>query len=114
VATPREKRYAAYMGFMIGLGIALVILLGGCATQYEVKVCHEDTVTCSFVNVKSYREFNQPNIRYVRDGSGVDFTFGAEDAITGTSPVEQAVADVIRSSPQLILPPVPRGGAPQQ
>jgi hypothetical protein len=110
VTTTREKRYAAYMGFMIGIGIALVVLLGGCVTTYEIKVCHEDTATCSYVNVKSYREFNQPNVRYARDGSGVDFTFGAEDALTGTSPVEQAVADAIRTAPQLILP---GAGVPQ-
>jgi len=110
VTTKRENRYVAYIGFMVGVCIALLFLLGGCATTYEIKVCHEDTATCSYVNVKSYREFNQPNVHYARDGSGVDFTFGAEDAITGTSPVEQAVADLIRKTPSLIIP---QAGVPQ-
>jgi len=101
----RESRYVGYIGLILGVALALLLLaLGGCATQYEIKVCHQKAVTCSYVNVKSFREFNQPNVHYSRDGENVVFTFGAKDAITGTSPVEQAVADVIRSSPTLILP----------
>ena len=86
------------------LVLSLMLLLGGCMTSYDIRVCHQDTQVCSEVNVKSYREFQQPNVHYSRDGSEVTFTFGAENASTATSPIEAAVADVIRATPSAILP----------
>ena len=89
---------------IISLVVLLIMALSGCMTTYDIRVCHQDTQVCSEVNVKSYREFQQPNVHYSRDGNGIIFTFGAENATTATSPIEQAVADVIRATPSAILP----------
>jgi len=84
--------------------LALLVILGGCATIYQVKVCHQHSNVCSEVMVKSYREFEQPSIHYNRDDSSVTFEFGATAATTAQSPIEAAVADVIRATPSIILP----------
>jgi hypothetical protein len=84
--------------------LIFALILSGCMTSYDIRVCHQDTQVCSEVNVKSYREFSQPNVYYSRDGNGATFTFGAEAVTVATSPVEQAVADVIRATPSVILP----------
>jgi len=103
--TPRESRYTAYIGILIGFFAGLILmLLNGCSTIYDISACHTETDVCTTVHVKSYREFEQPQVQYTRTADGVIFTFGAESATTATSPIEQAVADVIRSAPSAILP----------
>ena len=103
----RESRYQAYMGIMIGLLVGLLLLLGGCATSYQVRVCHQDINVCSEVKVLSYRKFEQPVIHYSRTDETVTFTYAASSATTADSPIEQAVADVIRTTPSVILPHIP-------
>jgi hypothetical protein len=108
----REQRYGAYLGIIIGVAIGLsLLLLGGCMTTYDIKSCPDGLKgPCTSVLVKSYREFEQPIVHYRRDN--VEFDFGAQSAGTARSPIEEAVADVIRAAPQLILPgPAPASSA---
>ena len=84
--------------------LALLVILSGCVTSYNIQACHPDGGVCTTVDVKSYREFEQPNVVYSRDGDSVTFSFGATSATTAASPIESAVADVIRATPSVILP----------
>ena len=75
------------------IGILIVFMLSACMTTYSIeKQTPDGNVT---VLVKSFREFEQPNVQYSRTGDDVIFTFGAESATTATSPIEGAVAGVI-------------------
>ena len=80
-----------YVGRM-GLTVFALLLLGGCMTTYEVtKQTPEGDVR---VVVKSFREFEQPQIHYSRQGQDVTFDFGAESATT--SGVDMgAVRDIV-------------------
>jgi hypothetical protein len=98
----QERRYAAYIGLMIGLAIGL-LLTSGCMTKYSISKQMQDGSSV-VVTVQSFREFEQPQIHYSRDGENVTFDFGAAAATTGESPIEAAVADVIRATPSVILP----------
>lgn len=81
----------------------LLSLLQGCMTTYSVERKLADG---SYVKVvtKSYRKFDEPVIEY-ETPDGTIFRFNAASAATDYSPVEQAVADVIRTAPGIILPP---------
>jgi hypothetical protein len=84
---------------------ALVIILSGCMTTYEINKSMEDGSSVT-VLVKSFREFEQPTVTYSRDSDSVEFTFGAESATTGSSPIEEALADGIRAG-AVTLAPIP-------
>lgn len=80
------------------------IFLCGCKTTYEIrKETPEGEVV---VIVESFREFQQPTVHYSREGDSVTFDFNAETATTGSSPIEEAVADGIRAG-AVILNPIP-------
>jgi hypothetical protein len=85
----------------------LLVLLAGCMTKYEVtkKVPRPDgTVEEVRVVVNSFREFEQPEIHYHRDGASVTFDFGAESAKTAVSPVEGAIAKGIETGALILTP----------
>ena len=107
----REQRYIGYIFLMIGVLIPLLFLLGGCAafkpTIYDIKACPVGSSVCTTVRTESWREFTQPEVVYEKtqaDGTSVRFLFNASEANTRTSPIESAVADVIRATPSVILP----------
>jgi len=85
--------------FLLGFFIVLfaVQILSGCMTTYVVEATHPNGQQTR-VEVRSFREFEQPEVHYSRDGESVSFDFGATSATTATSPIEQAVADKIRTS----------------
>lgn len=73
--------------------LALILCLSGCMTTYEItKHTPDGDIT---VAVRSFREFQQPNVAYSRTGEDVTFTFGAESATTAESPIERAIGSVI-------------------
>ena len=90
-----NRIYGFMAGILIGLcwfGVAVsIILMSGCMTKYTIEKRAEDGSSV-VVNVQSFREFEQPQIYFQRAGEDVVFTFGAESATTGTSPIEEAVA----------------------
>lgn len=85
---------AALVAFVLFIVLAI---LSGCMTTYDIQACNPESGTCTSVNVKSFREFEQPEVHYTRTPNGIEFSFGAESAATATSPIEAAVGDVIRS-----------------
>jgi hypothetical protein len=83
-------------------GGLVVLLLTGCMTTYEVvKQTPEGDVR---VLVKSFREFEQPQIHYSRQGQDVTFDFGAESATTASSPVEEAFGEAIKAGAVVLRP----------
>ena len=92
---------------IVVLVMGLMLLLGGCMTKYTIEKQMTDGSSV-IVNVQSFREFEQPQVHYARDGQSVTFDFGAESATTATSPIEQALADGIRSG-AVLLNPLPDG-----
>lgn len=73
--------------------LVLMLCLSGCMTTYEItKHTPDGDIT---VAVRSFREFQQPNVSYSRTGEDVTFTFGAESATTAVSPIEKAFGNVL-------------------
>ena len=87
---------------IISLIVLLIMALSGCITSYSISKTAPDGSQIT-VETKSYREFTQPKIEYV-NADGTIFKFNADSVTTATSPIEQAVADVIRATPSAILP----------
>jgi len=84
--------------------LILLLLLPGCMTVYSISKIMPDGSNI-VVEVKSYREFEQPQVHYHRtDEDGVTFDFGAASATTATSPVEQAAASLLLQLPTLLAP----------
>ena len=83
--------------------LAVLVILSGCMTKYAITKNMQDGSSVT-VLVQSFREFEQPQVHYSREGETVTFDFGAATATTGESPIESAVADVIRATPSVILP----------
>ena len=75
---------------------ALVLIMGGCMTTYSIEK-HAPDGSSIVVSVQSFREFEQPVVHYNKTTDSVSFDFGAESATTATSPIEQAVGDVMRA-----------------
>jgi hypothetical protein len=93
--------YERYVGRM-GLTIFALLALTACMTTYEVvKQTPEGDVR---VLVKSFREFEQPQIHYSRQGNDVTFDFGAESATTASSPVEEAFGEAIKAGAVVLRP----------
>lgn len=82
------------------------LMVAGCMTTYDIQACNPETGTCTSVVVKSFREFEQPNVEYMRTEDGVTFSFGAKAASTGASPVEQAFGDAIRAGAVTLAPAI--------
>lgn len=83
--------------------LALMILLSGCMTTYEIHRHPDGSVD---VLVRSFREFEQPQVHYQRGpGDAAVFDFGAESASTAVSPLEQAAASIILQLPTLLGSP---------
>lgn len=79
-------------------GIACVLAVGvlaGCATRYDVVLCNPDGV-CSEAHIRSYRDFEQPIVKY--DRMSGKFEFGAASAERAISPLEYAAADIARAA----------------
>jgi len=89
--------------FIVVLWVYLMLLLGGCVTTYEISKQMTDGSSVT-VMVRSYREFQQPQVHYNRDGEAVTFDFGAEAATTAVSPIEAALADGIRAGAVVLNP----------
>ena len=77
--------------------VILLLNVTGCMTTYVVEATHPSGQQTR-VEVRSFREFEQPEVHYSRDGESVTFDFGATSATTATSPIEQAVAEKIRTT----------------
>jgi hypothetical protein len=91
---------------IVVLVLALMLVLSGCMTTYEITKNMKDGSSIA-VSVQSFREFEQPTVTYMRDSDSVEFTFGAESATTGSSPIEEALADGIRAG-AVTLAPIPQ------
>jgi len=103
-STTRDFLITLLFGFtLMVVGFALVVV-GGCMTTYTINKNMVDGSSVS-VTVKSFREFEQPQVHYVREGENVTFDFGAESATTGTSPIEEAIADGFRAGTIVTKPP---------
>ena len=83
--------------------LILLLLLPGCMTTYSISKIMPDGSNI-VVEVKSFREFEQPQVHYNRTDDAVTFDFGAASATTATSPVEQAAASLLLQLPALIAP----------
>jgi len=94
---PRELRYQAYLGILLGFLLFFFMLsMSGCVTWYSIEVCNPETLVCSTVRVLSGREFEKPNVTYSRDGDSASFTFGADKATqAGPSEYAKGARDVI-------------------
>ena len=102
--TAHSQHYRNMIAVLIVIAwLALMLTLGGCMTKYSITKNMQDGSTVT-VTVQSFREFEQPQVHYSRTGEDVVFDFGAASATTATSPIEAAVADVIRATPSVILP----------
>jgi hypothetical protein len=100
--TPREERYSALIGIMLGLLIALLLItLGGCTSTYEVRRCEGDV--CSYAKVKSRNEFDN-GMSIVYNGEARTFEFHANQVTKGSEALEQGVASLLASLPQLLTP----------
>lgn len=83
--------------------LALMLLLSGCMTKYEIHKHPDGSVD---VLVQSFREFDQPQVHYQRGpGNEATFDFGAAAATTAVSPLEQAAATLILQLPALLAQP---------
>ena len=102
-----KTRINLYGCLIMAIVIVIAVLMGGCMTTYTVEK-HMQDGSSVIVSVQSFREFEQPQIHYSREGEDVTFDFGAESASTGTSPIEDAIADGIRTG-AVVLNPVPGG-----
>lgn len=89
--------------FIAVLLLLIIVALSGCMTKYEINKTEPDGTNIT-VSVQSFREFEQPDVSYTRVGTDVEFTFGAEAASTGTSPIEAALADSIRAGTLTVAP----------
>ena len=74
--------------------LTLMVILGGCMTTYAIEKQMGDGSSVT-VQIKSFREFEQPQVHYQRVGGDVVFDFGAESAMTAQSPIESAFAEVL-------------------
>ncbi len=72
----------------------ILLALAGCMTTYSIEKRTADNSSI-VVTVKSFREFEQPQIHYHRSEDVVTFDFGAESATTARSPIEEAMAEVL-------------------
>ena len=71
------------------------LVLAGCATRYDVTLCNSDGI-CSEAHIRSYRDFEQPMVKYNRQEG--TFEFGASSAERSISPLEYAAADIARAA----------------
>ena len=78
------------------LGIIALVFMSGCMTTYSIEK-HTNDGSSITVHVKSFREFQQPQIYYNKSTEEVTFTFGAESATTAVSPIEKSIGKVIES-----------------
>ena len=88
------------MKYIIAL---LLISLSGCMTTYTISKVMMDGSSVQ-VSVKSFREFEQPEVHYNRTDDSVTFDFGATSATTAQSPVEVAAAQLLLQIPALVSP----------
>jgi len=96
----REERYTAYIGIMIGLCVGLVMIAcAGCTTYDVSQTRNADGSGSTTVHVRSWRDFEEPALKYNRDGEAVGFEFGAKSAV-GQSPLQDA-AQLISIGAQL-------------
>ena len=86
--------------------LCMVLLSAGCMTTYSISKINPDGSNI-VVEVKSFREFEQPQVHYGRTEDAVTFDFGAASATTAVSPVEQAAASLLLQLPVLLAPPQP-------
>ena len=101
--TPREKRYSAYIGILIGFLIAVLMTLPGC-TIYKV---HSEPGKSVDVSVWSTRNFVAPDLVYTRDGEAVGFSFGAESSVQpGPQDYAAGVATGVRA--MMMVPATPK------
>ena len=102
--TAHSQHYRNMIAILIVIAwLALMLVLGGCMTTYSISKNMQDGSTVT-VLVKSFREFEQPEVHYERDGEAVTFDFGAASATTGSSPIEEALADGIRAGAVMVNP----------
>jgi len=83
--------------------LCMVLLSAGCMTTYSISKINPDGSNI-VVEVKSFREFEQPQVHYGRTEDAVTFDFGAASATTAVSPVEQAAATLLLQLPTLLAP----------
>ena len=82
----------------------LMVLLGGCTT-YEVQKGMVDCPTCTFVKVRSTREFETPNLHYQREGEDAVFDFSADSVTNAPSPLEAIGTVAISEMMKRYFPP---------
>ena len=83
--------------------LLMLMLLSGCMTTYTISKTMTDGSQVDVI-VKSFREFEQPQVHYARMGEDVTFDFGAASATTAVSPVEVAAAQLLLQIPSLVAP----------
>lgn len=77
------------------MALVLAAVLAGCATKYDVVLCNDNGV-CSEAHIRSFRDFEQPQVRYSRDTG--TFEFGAASTDRSISPLEYVAADIARAA----------------
>ena len=85
------------------VAFCIVLISTGCMTTYSISKIMPDGSNI-VVEVKSFREFEQPQVHYNRTDDAVTFDFGAASATTAVSPVEQAAASLLLQLPALLAP----------
>lgn len=83
----------------------LVLLAFGGCTTYEVQKGMADCPTCTFVKVRSTREFQTPNLHYERTGQDAVFDFSADSVTNSPSPLEAIGTVAISEMMKRYFPP---------
>jgi len=100
-------------GIVVVLFLWLMVQLSGCMTTYTISKTAPDGSNVT-VDVKSFREFQQPQVHYNKTTDTVTFTFGAESATTAQSPIEKSMGRVLEAGGSIsaIMPAIPTEGTP--